>query len=45
MNHHWVGGLIALGFGADCIKIVVSMAIDSSHILRMGKTKKKSSSL
>ena len=33
MNHHWVGGLIALGFGADCIKI-------SSHRLTMGKTKK-----
>ena len=40
MNHHWVGGLIALGFGADCIKIVVSIATDSSHRLTMGKTKK-----
>ena len=35
--HHWVGGLTALGFGADCIKIVVSMATDSSHRLKMGK--------
>ena len=40
VNHHWVGGLIALGFGADCIKIVVSIATDSSHRLTMGKTKK-----
>ena len=31
MNHNWVGGLIALGFGADCIKIVVSMATDRSR--------------
>ena len=41
MTHHWVGGLFALGFGADCIKIVVSIATDSSHRLTMGKTKKK----
>ena len=40
VNHHWVGGLIALGFGANCIKIVVSIASDSSHRLAMGKTKK-----
>ena len=40
VNHHWTGGLIALGFGADCIKIVVSMATDRSHRLTMGKTKK-----
>ena len=31
---------MALGFGADCIKIVVSMATDGSHRLTMGKTKK-----
>ena len=31
---------MALGFGADCIKIVVSMATDTSHRLTMGKTKK-----
>ena len=39
MNHHWVGVLIVLGFGADCIKIVVSMAthICSSHRLTMGQ--------
>ena len=33
---------MALGFGADCIKIVVSMATDRSHRLTMGKTKKSS---
>ena len=31
---------MALGFGADCIKIVVSMATDRSPRLTMGKTKK-----
>ena len=31
---------MALGFGADCIKIVVSMATDRSHRLTMRKTKK-----
>ena len=31
---------MALGFGADRIKIVVSMATDRSHRLTMGKTKK-----
>ena len=31
---------MALGFGADCIKIVVSMATYRSHRLTMGKTKK-----
>ena len=36
VNHHLVGGLVALGFQADCIKIVVSMATDR---LTMGKTK------
>ena len=40
VNHNWVGGLMVLGFGADCIKIVVSMATDRSHRLTMGKTKK-----
>ena len=39
-NHYWDGGLNALGFGADCFKIVVSMVTDSSHRLTMGKTKK-----
>ena len=31
---------MALGFGTDCIKIVVSMATDRSHRLTIGKTKK-----
>ena len=31
---------MTLGFGADCIKIVVSMATDRSLRLTMGKTKK-----
>ena len=32
---------MALGSGADCIKIVVSMATDRSHrLITMGKTKK-----
>ena len=26
VNHHWLGGLTALGLGAACIKMVVSMA-------------------
>ena len=34
---------MALGFGADCIKIVVSMATDRSH--RQWEKLKKSSSL
>ena len=42
VNHHWVGGLTALGLGAECIKIVVSISTDSSHRLTMGKTKKSS---
>ena len=29
--HHWGGGLTALGFGLDQIRILVSMATDSSH--------------
>ena len=33
VKHHYARGLIALGFGADCIKIVVSMVTDSSHRL------------
>ena len=40
VNHHCLGGLNALGFRVDCIKIVVSMATDSSRRLTMGKTKK-----
>ena len=38
VKHHWLRRLIALGFRADCVKIVVSMATDSSHKLTMGNT-------
>ena len=40
VNHQWVGVLIALGFGADCVKTMVSMATDGLHRRTMGKTKK-----
>ena len=36
-KHHWGGGLIALGFGSDRNRTLVSMAIDSSHRVIMGK--------
>ena len=38
LEHHWGGGLVALGFGPDRIKTLVSMATDSSHRVIMGKT-------
>ena len=37
LKHHWVGGKAALGFGADRIRTLVSMATDSSHRVIMGK--------
>ena len=36
-KHHWGGGKAALGFGADQIRTLVSMATDSSHRVKMGK--------
>ena len=30
VNQQWLDGLTALGFGADCIKIVVSMLTNNS---------------
>ena len=36
-KHHWGRGLIALGFGLDRIRTLVSMATDSSHRVIMGK--------
>ena len=36
-KHHWGGGLIALGFGKDWIRTLVSMATDNSHRVIMGK--------
>ena len=37
LNHHWVGGKDALGFGPDRIRTLVSMATDSSHRVIIGK--------
>ena len=39
LEHHWGGGLTALGFGLGRIRTLVSMATDSSHIVIMGKHK------
>ena len=38
LKHHWGGGKAALGFGADQIRTLVSMATYSSHVVIMGKT-------
>ena len=38
LEHHWGGGLAALGFGSDWIRTLVSMATDSSHRFIMEKT-------
>ena len=38
LNHHWGGGKAALGFGPDRIRTLVSMAIDSSHRVKWGKS-------
>ena len=37
LEHHWGGGLIALGFGQDQIRTLVSMATDSSNRVIKGK--------
>ena len=37
MKHHWGGGKAVLGFGADQIRTLVSMATDSSHRIILGK--------
>ena len=37
-EHHWGGGLTALGFWLDLIRTLVSMATDSSHRVIIGKT-------
>ena len=37
LKHHWGGGKAALGFDADHIRTLVSMATDSSHRVIMGK--------
>ena len=38
LEHHWDRRLLALGFGPDRIRTLVSMATDSSHRVIMGKT-------
>ena len=37
LRHHWCGRKAALGFGADQIRTLVSIATDSSHRDIMGK--------
>ena len=37
LKHHWGEGKTALGFDADQIRTLVSMATDSSHRVIMGK--------
>ena len=37
LKHHWGGGKAALGFHADQIRTLVSMATDSSHRVIMGE--------
>ena len=37
-KHHWGGGKAAIGFVTYRIRILVSMATDSSHRVIMGKT-------
>ena len=36
-EHHWGGGLTALGFGQDRIRTLVSMATDCTNRVIMGK--------
>ena len=38
LEHHWGGGLTALGVGPYRIRTLVSMATESSHRVIMGKT-------
>ena len=38
LKHHWGGEKAAIGFGADQIRTLVSMATDSSNRVIMGKT-------
>ena len=37
LEQHWGEGLVALGFGQNRIRNLVSMATDSSHRVIMGK--------
>ena len=38
LKHHWGWGKASVGFAPDRIRILVSMATDSSHRVIMGKT-------
>ena len=38
LKHNWGGGKASVGFDPDRIRTLVSMAIDSSHRVIMGKT-------
>ena len=38
LKHHWVGDKVALGFGPDQIRTLVSMATENSHRVIMEKT-------
>ena len=38
LKHHLGGGKVALGFGPDRIRTLVSMAIESSHRVIIEKT-------
>ena len=44
LEHHWVGGLAAIGLRPDWIRTLVSMTTDSSHRVIMGKSCDHSSS-
>ena len=37
LKHHWCGRKAALGFGADQMRTLISMATDISHRIIMGK--------
>ena len=37
LKHHWGGGKAVLGFWPELIRILVSIATDSSHRVLMGK--------
>ena len=37
LKYHWGRGIAAFGFGPDWIRLLVSMATDSSHRVIMGK--------
>ena len=41
LKHYWGEGKAAWGFGADQFRTLVSMAVDSSHRVIMGKRRHK----